>query len=367
MGVCCCKKKQEPIDFLKNSPLGQCTNQTLAKIVKYLDVETFSEGTELYSSNDTPVRKIYFIVDGVVEYIWNSQSWFLNEKNALGFEFLKVAGDPIRMTVKANTKVKAYTITIASLDEVLAKCDEYDRTYFYDTFPLHVKLKQIHLFQTLEEEELKLLAAVSSYQTIVKEDILVQEGVSDTCLHVVLEGGLQSEATRTTLHRMTMHDDTSSGLINTPMTSEGGRENLNSEMVVSDDKGAHSPRSPNHPKRVISNIGKGQSTGAAYFMTQMPHLTSLVAESNSLILSISKEHFEPFVENHANITRILEYDCGRQIARALRKFDVPFFKVFSQDILTEFAQTAKILQYDRDEVIMREGDMGTTFYILISG
>ena len=64
MGVCCCKKKQEPIDFLKKSPLGQCTNQTLAKIVKYLDLETFSEGTELYSSNDTPDRKIYFIVDG---------------------------------------------------------------------------------------------------------------------------------------------------------------------------------------------------------------------------------------------------------------------------------------------------------------
>jgi len=373
--ICCCTREVDKLALLRKSPLGICSTESLEKIVKYLDHETFSKGDILYSQEEAESpRNLYFINSGVVEYKYNGSSWYMEEGGALGFEFLKESGEAIAMTVTAQSKVDAFVMTIDSLRSALQACEQVDQDNFHDIFPLHLKLKAINLFATLQDDELKLMAAVSIYRHLEKDEILVEEGVSDTCLHVVLEGTIIAEANLTRPHRMTVHgkenqtsmlpQSSGSDVVSASdgyFDHSGARD---SEMVADDSRDKlPSPRG----KRTISTIEKGQSTGAAYFMTQMPHLTSLVAESPSLALSISKDHFAPVMKNHPETQPILEHDCGEQIARALQKFDVPFFSVLNEDILTHFAQTAKISQFGPDEIIMRQGEMGATFYILISG
>jgi len=358
MGTCCCKQRSDPMDALRQSPLGQCSDATLKSLVKYIGYETFAKGTELYSSqsqSDEP-RKIFFICEGSVEYKYQGDPWIIENKAALGFEFMKEAGKPIDMIVTARSKIEAYVITIEALRKALEQCDELDQAYFYGTFPLELKLKEIRLFESLSDDELKLLGAVSTYKPLAAKETLVEEGEADSCMHVVLEGSMNLEATRTTLHRMTVHGNDASEISNMSLSGEDSE-------VVMDDK----MMSPRARRLNISSIKKGESTGAAYFMTQMPHLTSLRADTNSLVLSIMKDHFEPFLQNHPEAKAVLEEDCGEQITRALTKFDVPFFRVLSPKVLHNFAKTATILQYDPNEVIMSQGEMGTTFYILISG
>jgi len=404
MGTCCCKQRSDPMDALRQSPLGQCSNETLKSLVKYIGYETFAKGTELYSSqsqSDEP-RKIFFICEGSVEYKYQGDPWIIENGAALGFEFMKEAGKPIDMIVSARSKIGAYVITIEALRKALEQCDESDRAYFYGTFPLELKLKEIRLFESLSDDELKLLGAVSTYKPLAAKETLVEEGEADSCMHVVLEGSMNLEATRTTLHRiessrgskaavnfgkgetaspsstlhrMTVHGNDASEISNMSLSGEGGATDSSDFMgraqspgdkdseVVMDDK----MMSPRARRLNISSIKKGESTGAAYFMTQMPHLTSLRADTNSLVLSIMKDHFEPFLQTHPEAKAVLEEDCGEQITRALTKFDVPFFRVLSPKVLHNFAKTATILQYDPNEVIMSQGEMGTTFYILISG
>lgn len=359
--ICCCAREVDKLALLRKSPLGICSTESLEKIVKYLDHETFYKGDVLYSKEEAESpRNLYLILSGVVEYKYNGSSWYMEEGGALGFEFLKESGEAIAMTVTAQSRLDAFVMTIDSLRSALQACEQVDQDNFHDIFPLHLKLKAINLFATLQDDELKLMAAVSIYRHLEKDEILVEEGVSDTCLHVVLEGTIIAEANLTTLHRMTVHGKENQ----TSMLPQSSGSDVDSEMVADDPRDKlPSPRG----KRHISTIEKGQSTGAAYFMTQMPHLTSLVAESPSLALSISKDHFAPVMKNHPETQPILEHDCGEQIARALQKFDVPFFSVLNEDILTRFAQTAKISQFGPDEIIMRQGEMGATFYILISG
>eukprot|EP00492_Amphilonche_elongata_P003126 TRINITY_DN3436_c0_g1_i1.p1 TRINITY_DN3436_c0_g1~~TRINITY_DN3436_c0_g1_i1.p1 ORF type:complete len:136 (-),score=1.73 TRINITY_DN3436_c0_g1_i1:60-467(-) len=135
---------------------------------------------------------------------------------------------------------------------------------------------------------------------------------------------------------MTVHggDQSSLGLLGP------GEGNPNSEVPMADEmrsnSNSSSPRAPRGPKRFISLINKGESTGAAYFMTQMPHLTSLVADSTALVLSISKDHFNPFVTLHPEIQPILEHDCGEQIARALTvNLTVPLFQSCSARVCSQ--------------------------------
>ena len=71
MGICCCKQRSDPIEALRQSPLGQCSHDTLKALVKYLEYETFAKGTELYSSqnkSDEP-RKIFFICEGKKNFL----------------------------------------------------------------------------------------------------------------------------------------------------------------------------------------------------------------------------------------------------------------------------------------------------------
>jgi hypothetical protein len=68
-----------------------------------------------------------------------------------------------------------------------------------------------------------------------------------------------------------------------------------------------------------------------------------------------------------SIKKGLDKMAGLRTAECLRRSHVPFFEALDGDKLQMLAETCKVRQFDVGRTVIRQGDIGETFYCIMYG
>ncbi|MDQ7010456.1 MAG: cyclic nucleotide-binding domain-containing protein [Mariprofundaceae bacterium] len=125
-------------------------------------------------------------------------------------------------------------------------------------------------------------------------------------------------------------------------------------------------KDPAGNRRVFSHLIEGDFFGEHAFMARIRHADVAIAETDCSILMIDRNTFDRWVEKYPSIQETVEdFYRARVLARILAI--TPVFEGVHPDARLALANRFRLRAFNKDEVIVREGDPGDTFYLIRSG
>jgi len=119
-------------------------------------------------------------------------------------------------------------------------------------------------------------------------------------------------------------------------------------------------------KKVFSQLKEGDFFGERSFMSRSKHKDDAIADVDCTILMINRETFDAWVEKHTEIrTTVEEFYRQRVLARVLAI--TPVFEGVPSDARMALADQFALREFEDDELIMKQGEIGETFYLIRSG
>jgi len=119
-------------------------------------------------------------------------------------------------------------------------------------------------------------------------------------------------------------------------------------------------------KKVFSQLKEGDFFGERSFMSRSKHKDDAIADVDCTILMINRETFDAWVEKHTEIrTTVEEFYRQRVLARVLAI--TPVFEGVPSDARMALADQFALREFEDDELIMQQGEIGETFYLIRSG
>jgi len=119
-------------------------------------------------------------------------------------------------------------------------------------------------------------------------------------------------------------------------------------------------------KQVFSELAEGDFFGEVSFMSKAAHANSAVANTDVSLLIIHRKVFDVWVKTHPAIHETVEdFYRKRVLARILAI--TPVFEGIPQEARIPLAQQFSLSFYRDGDVIIQEGDVESTFYLIRSG
>jgi len=119
-------------------------------------------------------------------------------------------------------------------------------------------------------------------------------------------------------------------------------------------------------KKVFSQLKEGDFFGERSFMSRSEHKDDAIADVDCTILMINRETFDAWVEKHQEIRTTVEaFYRQRVLARVLAI--TPVFEGVPSDARMALAEQFALRAFEDGELIMKQGEIGDTFYLIRSG
>jgi len=123
---------------------------------------------------------------------------------------------------------------------------------------------------------------------------------------------------------------------------------------------------PTGKKRVFSQLSEGDFFGEIAFMSHGKHVDTAVADGELSILEIDRHTFDIWVEKHPKIQSVVEvFYRQRVLARVLAM--TPVFDGVPAEVRTALADKFQLHTFKKDEVVIKEGKSGRSFFLIRSG
>jgi len=119
-------------------------------------------------------------------------------------------------------------------------------------------------------------------------------------------------------------------------------------------------------KRAFSNLCEGDFFGEHAFMSRIKHTNAAVAETEVSLLMINRETFDLWVKKHAKIKETVEkFYRQRVLARVLAI--TPIFESVPEKARLALADKFNMHTYNVGDIVVKEGDLGKSFFLIRSG
>lgn len=116
----------------------------------------------------------------------------------------------------------------------------------------------------------------------------------------------------------------------------------------------------------FSHLGEGGFFGEHGFMSRSIHTHSARAGTDASVLMIDRATFDDWVERFPAIQSTAEKFYRQRVLEQVLAI-TPVFEGVPDNVRTELGQYFKLRTFVRGEIIVREGDIGDTFYLIRSG
>ncbi|GMH77366.1 hypothetical protein TrRE_jg3185 [Triparma retinervis] len=121
------------------------------------------------------------------------------------------------------------------------------------------------------------------------------------------------------------------------------------------------------PDDVLATLGAGDYFGEMAVMVHMPRSSTVVAAEKCLALTVSKSCWKDFLAHHEGTRVAVESHMKSRLMGMFSKMDIPFFEKADKNKFMELSSGCEVLDLPKDEVIMKQGDRGDKFYVIING
>ncbi len=119
-------------------------------------------------------------------------------------------------------------------------------------------------------------------------------------------------------------------------------------------------------RRVFSHLSEGDFFGERTFMSRVPHLDEAIAETDCNILMIDRVTFDEWTMKYPGIQSTVE-DFYRQRVLARVLAITPVFEGIPTEARLALAGHFCLRTFEKGDVVVREGEMEDTFYLIRSG
>jgi CRP-like cAMP-binding protein len=119
-------------------------------------------------------------------------------------------------------------------------------------------------------------------------------------------------------------------------------------------------------QQVFSRLGEGDFFGELSFMSKSAHMDSAIAESDVSLLIIHRPIFDDWVKKHPSIHDTVEDFYRRRVLARILAI-TPVFEGIPQEARIPLAQQFSLSFYHNGDVIIAEGDIESTFFLIRSG
>ncbi len=117
---------------------------------------------------------------------------------------------------------------------------------------------------------------------------------------------------------------------------------------------------------VFSRLAEGDFFGEHGFMSRSSHAHSARAGTDASVLLIDRATFDAWVEKYPAIRSTAEEFYRRRVLAQVMAI-TPVFKGIPDKARAELIRQFKLRTFENGETIVREGDIGDTFYLIRSG
>ncbi len=125
-------------------------------------------------------------------------------------------------------------------------------------------------------------------------------------------------------------------------------------------------RSRDGKRRVFAHLGEGDFFGERAFMARRPHEDAAVAETDCDLLVIDRETFDAWVSRHPQIADVVEDFYRRRVLARLLAL-TPVFEGVPPEARLDLARRFQLRSFPAGAEIVREGERGTSFFLIRSG
>jgi len=119
-------------------------------------------------------------------------------------------------------------------------------------------------------------------------------------------------------------------------------------------------------QQVFSRLGEGDFFGELSFMSNSKHLDSAIAESDVSLLIIRHDIFDNWVKKYPSIHDTVEDFYRRRVLARILAI-TPIFEGIPQEARIPLAQQFSLAFFRDGEVIINEGDVESTLFLIRSG
>jgi len=119
-------------------------------------------------------------------------------------------------------------------------------------------------------------------------------------------------------------------------------------------------------KQVFSQLKEGDFFGERSFMARVERKDDAIADVDCTILMLNRDTFDSWVEKYPEMqTTVEEFYRQRVLARVLAI--TPVFEGVPGEVRMALADQFTLRSFEDDDLIMKEGEIGDTFYLIRSG
>lgn len=234
--------------------------------------------------------------------------------------------DALRLaSVSAVTEVTVAVLTRDKLTAFLAASDEITKEIITSTMGATTtkNLETLPFLAGISPRRIEVLSSMLHYVPLKEGAVLFEEGSLGTQMFIVYQGTLKAVA----------------------KVRDEGKET--------------------HKEVILNSFKEGDFFGEISLIMGMPRTAAIVATSPALLLELRKDDFQNFLKLTPNAPF---YDLmKRRFANHFKKYKVPFFSAIPDDKYPLLASLCKVEQIIPNTIIFKEGDVGSTFYIIAHG
>lgn len=123
-----------------------------------------------------------------------------------------------------------------------------------------------------------------------------------------------------------------------------------------------------YPDKAQTVLGPGSYFGEMALMVRLPRSETVRASQTCLLLTISVADFETYLHQYPIVYERIDRERRARMALRLVSLEIPFLSGLSTESLTDLSQRCVIEdKIEPDTIILRQGDIGDRFYIVIDG
>ncbi len=119
-------------------------------------------------------------------------------------------------------------------------------------------------------------------------------------------------------------------------------------------------------KQVFSQLKEGDFFGERSFMSRIDHKDEAIAETECSILMVDRTTFDNWVEKYPDMRKTVEDFYRQRVLKRLLAI-TPVFEGVPEDARMVLVEKFTLRTFEDGDIIMREGEVGETFYLIRSG
>ena len=118
---------------------------------------------------------------------------------------------------------------------------------------------------------------------------------------------------------------------------------------------------------VLATLVSGDYFGEMAVMVRMPRTSTVVASEKALMLTVSKNEWNAFLDFHEATRHAVELHMKNRIVKMFSAMNVSFFESVPKARFAKLAPRCNVLDVKKSTTIMTQGEKGNTFYVIIHG